>query len=81
MMPDTFGAVIGINLIDDFTLGNGSVWAFGFTDITIDTFVGDQKGHNLDSGVFGQFQLQGIAHWLRDKSGYITAELRYFSNQ
>jgi hypothetical protein len=44
-MSHTFGAQVGINLINFITLGNGTIGAFGFAHITVDAFVVDQQGH------------------------------------
>jgi len=41
IMTHTFGAQIWVNDVDFITLGNGPVRAFGFADITVDTFVGN----------------------------------------
>jgi hypothetical protein len=41
----TFGAQVRINDIDFITWRNRSIGAFRFTDITIDTFIGDYQGH------------------------------------
>jgi hypothetical protein len=41
VMADALGAQIGIDLIDLVALGNGAVGAFGFTDIAIDAFIGN----------------------------------------
>ena len=45
VVTDTLRAESGINLIDLLAFGNRAIRAFGFTDITIDAFVGNQQSH------------------------------------
>ena len=46
-MADTFGTTIRIDLIIQFTLIDCVIRAFGFADITIDAFVGNDECHEL----------------------------------
>jgi hypothetical protein len=41
VVSDTFGTQIGFYFVDLITLGDGTIWAFRLTDITIDALVGD----------------------------------------
>jgi hypothetical protein len=42
VMANTFGAKIRVNDIDFITLRDGTVGAFGFANIAVDTFVGNK---------------------------------------
>jgi hypothetical protein len=44
-VADTFGAEIGVDLVDLFAHGNRPVRALGLTDIAVDAFVGNQQRH------------------------------------
>jgi hypothetical protein len=45
MVPDTFGTVSGIDLVDLLPFRNGAVRALRLAHIAIDTFVSNQKSH------------------------------------
>jgi hypothetical protein len=44
-MAHAFGATIGVNLINDLTLEDGTVRALRFTDIAVDAFISNDPGH------------------------------------
>jgi hypothetical protein len=44
-MSNTFGAFMGIDLVDLFTKINGLVGTLGFADITVDALTGDHQSH------------------------------------
>lgn len=49
-MADAFGTFVGIDDIKWVARGNGVIGTFGFTDITVNAFIGDFKRHG---GLFG----------------------------
>jgi len=46
-MTHAFCAELGVDLIDLFPLIDRPIWAFGFTDITVDAFIGNDQRHRL----------------------------------
>jgi hypothetical protein len=44
-MTHALCAEIGIDLVDLVALRDGTVGAFGFANVAVDTFVGDDQGH------------------------------------
>ena len=44
-MAHAFRASLPVDLVDNFTLKNGIIRAFRFTNITIDAIVCDQESH------------------------------------
>jgi hypothetical protein len=47
VMAYAFGAECRVYDIDVFALRNGTVWTFRFADITVDTFIINNKGHGF----------------------------------
>jgi hypothetical protein len=45
VMAYAFGTHFRIDDIDVLALGNSAVWALGLTDIAIDAFITNNKGH------------------------------------
>ena len=48
VVSDTLGTFARIDFINLGSLGDCLIWAFWFTDITIDTFIGNHQRHRLD---------------------------------
>ena len=46
-MPNAFGAAIWVNFVNTVALINCLVWAFGLTDVTVNTFVSDNQCHSV----------------------------------
>ena len=49
VVPDTFGAFVRVDLVDDRPHRNRLVGAFRLTHIAVDAFVGDHQGHGKAS--------------------------------
>jgi hypothetical protein len=46
-MAHTFGALVGVDLVDFQTQVDRLIWTLGFAHIAVDAFVGDHQCHRI----------------------------------
>ncbi|EKE18167.1 MAG: hypothetical protein ACD_10C00100G0001 [uncultured bacterium] len=51
VVTDAFGALVGVDHIDLFPLGDCLIRALRFADVAVDAFVGDDQRHSCSSSL------------------------------